>query len=64
MKTVKFSKTKLNIWTLRSDGKYKLVKIPMKYKAKYLAHFSTLIVHPTEVVEAWLLKEQQTYYAK
>ena len=64
MKELKFSKTKLNLWTLLPNGKYKLVKIPMKYKAKYLEYFSTLIVHPTEVVEAWLLKEQQIYYAK
>ena len=36
MKELKFSKTKLNLWTLRPNGKYKLVKIPMKYKTKYL----------------------------
>jgi len=64
MKEIKFSKTKLNLWTLRSDGRYKLVKIPMKYKEKYLEYFSTLILHPTEVIETWLHKQQQIYYAK
>jgi hypothetical protein len=64
MKELKFSKTKLNLWTVLPNGKYKLVKIPMKYKAKYLEHFSTLIVHPTEVIETWLYKQQQIYYVK
>ena len=64
MKELKFSKTKLNLWTVLPNGEYKLVKIPMKYKEKYLEHFSTLIVHPTEVIETWLYKQQQIYYVK
>ena len=64
MNELKFIKTKLNLWTVLPNGKYKLVKIPMKYKTKYLEYFSTLIVHPTEVVETWLHKQQQIYYAK
>ena len=64
MKEIKFSKTKLNLWTLHSNGKLKLVKVPMKYKAKYLKCFSTLILYPTEVIETWLYKQQQIYYVK
>ena len=54
MKELKFSKTKLNLWTLRPNGKYKLVKIPMKYKQDYLDTFSLLTVHDYYVVIQWL----------
>lgn len=48
-----FSKLKLDIWTMK-DEKFKLVKIPMKYKQDYLDTFSLLAVHDHHVVSQWL----------
>ena len=36
------------------DEKFKLVKIPMKYKQDYLNTFSLLTVHDYYVVTQWL----------
>jgi len=53
MSKLTFSKLKLDIWTMK-DEKFKLVKIPMKYKQDYLNTFSLLTVHDYYVVTQWL----------
>jgi len=53
MSKLTFSKLKLDIWTMK-DGKFKLVKISMKYKQDYLDTFSLLTVHDHDVVTQWL----------
>lgn len=53
MSKLTFSKLKLDIWTMNGE-KFKLVKIPMKYKQDYLDTFSLLAVHNHDVVTQWL----------
>jgi hypothetical protein len=53
MSKLTFSKLKLDIWTMK-DGKFKLVKIPMKYKQNYLDTFSLTTVQSYYIIDQWL----------
>ena len=53
MSKLTFSKLKLDLWTIK-DGKFKLVKVPMKFKQNYMDDFSLMETHDYYVVIKWL----------
>ena len=63
MKKIKFSKKNLNIWVESSDGKIKLIKVPIKLKSQFIRKFVNDNHLPKEMeVAEWIINMKDGFY--
>ena len=63
MKKLKFSKKNLNIWVESSDGRIKLIKVPIKLKSQFIQKFVNDNHLPKEMeVAEWIINMKDGFY--